>query len=199
METEDRLVERASRGDGEAIDELLARHLPHLLGFVRRRAGELAAKESSSDVVQSVCREVLEGLADGRVEYRGEQAFRAWLFEAALFKLRNRRRYWRAERRDVARERRLAGADDAGAPLDALAGTSRTPSREAAAHEDRARLAALLEQLPERYRIAVELARIRGLGHAEIAEQLGISEAASRQLLTRALARLATLGARDEA
>ena len=184
METEDRLVERASRGDGEAIDELLARHLPQLLGFVRRRAGELAAKESSSDVVQSVC--------------RGEEAFRSWLFEAAVFKLRNRRRYWRAERRDVARERRILGADGETAPLDAVARTSRTPSREAVAHEDRARLAALLEQLPERYRVAVELARIRGLGHAEIAERLGISEAASRQLLTRALARLATLGARDD-
>ena len=109
-------VENASRGDVTAIEALLEHHLPGLRNFVRRRApGVVAARESSSDLVQSVCREVLEHLADERLEYRGEAEFKKWLYQAALNKLQNRRRYHLAEKRDPGREvtpraaRRLVG------------------------------------------------------------------------------------------
>jgi len=60
------LVHSASRGDGIAIDELLHRYLPGLRAFVRLRASPaVRAKESASDIAQSVCREVLEDLAWG--------------------------------------------------------------------------------------------------------------------------------------
>ncbi len=83
------LVDNASRGDLDAVEELLARHLPALEGFVRKRGVGLPRdKESAVDLVQSVCREVLEDVRDKRFEYRGEAEFRAWMYEAALLKIR---------------------------------------------------------------------------------------------------------------
>ena len=196
MESEDALVGRASRGDADAIETLLAQHAPALAGFVRRKAGDLTAKESSSDLVQSVCREVLEGLAAGKFDYRGEEAFRSWLYDAALYKIQNRRRYWRAQRREGAREVAAPRSDDSAQGQAELARSTRTPSRDAVDREERGELAELLDELPERYRLVVELAHLEGCPHREIARRMDIGEEASRQLLNRALARLATLRAR---
>src|SRR5438552_14795863 len=85
------LVEDASRGEAPAIDALLERYLPDLLRYVRRRAGPaILKKESGSDVVQSVCRELFENLRTERFEYRGEAEFKQWLYGAALLKLEGR-------------------------------------------------------------------------------------------------------------
>ena len=184
---EAQLVGRASRGDAGAVDDLLRRHLPDLERFVARRSGPVArAMESRSDLVQSVCRELLEAIEADHFEYRGEAAFRAWLQTAALNKLRHRGRHWTAAKRDGLRQ---AGGSST---LGAEALDSRTPSRDAAAGEAVERAERALASLPARYREVVRLARIEGLSHREIGARLGVSEANSRMLLTRALARLAT-------
>ena len=51
---------------------------------------------------------------------------------------------------------------------------------------DREALWALLRQLPEGYRTVFNLYALEGYSHAEIAEQLGISEATSKSQLSRA-------------
>ena len=69
----------------------------------RLRAGEFVrARESSSDLVQSVCREVLANI--GRFQHPSESAFKQWLFREALRKIVDRRDYWLAEKREVLRE-----------------------------------------------------------------------------------------------
>jgi hypothetical protein len=61
-------------GDAEALARLLTGFLPELRAFVRLRLGpELRARETSSDLVQSVCREVLADL--DQFEYRGSPSF----------------------------------------------------------------------------------------------------------------------------
>src|SRR5262245_37224910 len=93
------LLDGATRGDAQALEELFERHLPLLRGYVRRHAGaRRLERESAGDIVQSVCREVLLDLP--RFEYRGEEAFRRWFLTAALNKIRARARYYRAQRRD---------------------------------------------------------------------------------------------------
>lgn len=87
------LTELAARGDETAIERLLERHLPRLRAFVRLRAGALLRqKESHSDLVQTVCRRILEDAA--KFEYRGEASFLAWLYRAALNKMWERHRYY---------------------------------------------------------------------------------------------------------
>lgn len=184
----DELVRRAQRGDDAAVDELLRGHLPGLRAFVRLRAGEVVRlKESASDLVHSVCREVLEELPS--LEYRGEAAFRGWLYRAAERKIVDRARFWKAEKRDLRRE--LAPA--VGATTDELMrsyASLHTPSQDAIVHEEVLRIEAAFEQLPEHYREVITLARLVGLPHREIAAEMGKTEGAVRILLFRALAEL---------
>lgn len=185
------LVDRASQGEARAVDELLERYLPDLERYVARHASPLVrAQESAGDVALSVCREVLEALRGGRFEYRGEAPFRQWLYRAAVMKLATRHRHWRALRRDP--ERGAAPAPDSHA---SAARDERTPSLDAIANEELARFQAAFAQLPERHQQVILLHHVEALGHAEIGARLGISEANSRMLLSRALGRLARLAA----
>lgn len=181
------LVDRASQGDREAIGELLERHLPALRVFVRLQVDPLLReRESCSDLVQSTCRALLENL--GAFEYRGEGAFRHWLYTAALNKIRERHRYHGAERRDPARE-----VADGEARLGELYGSLLTPSRVAMARERVAQLEAAFARLPDDYRDVILLCRIVGLPQDEVAERMGRSVDSVRNLLFRALARVAAL------
>src|SRR5262249_7031190 len=149
-----------------AIESLLGRHLPGLMRYVRKRAGPaILAKESSSDVVQSVCREVLEGLRAERFEYRGEAEFKQWLYGAAVLKLEGRRRHWRAQMRDALRES-AAGTSGLADPA-----ASGTPSADAMRGEDVERLRTAVASLPESYRRIIDLAYVENLTHAQIAER----------------------------
>ena len=192
-EPDDRhLVEEASRGDATAVEGLVARYLPELRRFIDRRAGrDLLRKESGADLVQSVCRELFQGLRDERFEYKGEAEFRQWLYGAAILKIEGHRRQWRAARREAAREEPLA-TDDARVPHS----PSGSPSAHAVRGEEQERLHMAIARLPEHYREIVDLAHLQGLSHAEIAARLAISESNSRVLLARALARLATIASR---
>ncbi len=97
------LLAAARRGDAGALQELLCRHADKLRAYIRLHSNaQVRARESCSDLVQSVCRECLAELPDFRFET--EPSFRKWLFQKALSKLVDRDRYWRAERRDPVRE-----------------------------------------------------------------------------------------------
>ena len=110
-------------------------HFP--VGAGDRQAGHLVrAKESAADLAQSVCREVLERIGDGRFEYQGEAAFKQWLFQAAEHKMQNKHRFYRADRRDGAKEVRPAGDDDSAGTQD-LPGRVTSPSMRAIRAEDR--------------------------------------------------------------
>ena len=82
------LVRAASR-DKQALEQLLVRHLPHLQGWLRLRMGALLrSRETPEDLVQSVAREALGELST--FEWRGEAAFRHWLYTRAQHKLQDR-------------------------------------------------------------------------------------------------------------
>ena len=56
------LITSATGGDRAAITAVLERCLPGLLAYARLHAGErVLLQESGADIVQSVCRELLEG------------------------------------------------------------------------------------------------------------------------------------------
>lgn len=188
------LAEAAARGDQAALRELLERHLPELRAFVRLRAGPLVrARESSSDIVQSVCREVLE--KGERFRFASESAFRQWLFTTALRKLVDRREHWLAAKRDAGREQPI-GPESGALDEERLVAAYRrlsSPSGHAVAREEIERLEAAFDRLSEDHREVITLARILGLSHAQIAERMGRSEGATRMLLARALAELAAI------
>jgi RNA polymerase sigma factor (sigma-70 family) len=180
------LFEAGRAGRSDAIGDLIVRHLPDIRAFVRMQCnGELRALEQETDLVQSVCREILE--RPDRVEFRGDREFRSWLYCAVLHKVRDKLRHHHRQRRDV---RRRVHDDGAAALLSGYESLL-TPSRVAEAAEELRRFEAACEQLNERQREVLAMTRIAGMTHAEVAERLGCTEVASRQLLNRALAKLA--------
>lgn len=184
------LVGRLGSGDPEAVPALLERYLDDLHAYMGRHAGAaLQNKETPGDLVQSVCREVLEGVQRGAFEYRGEAQFRQWLYQAALHKIQRKARFFGADRRDQDRELPIESLADSRGELPLA--SSRTPSRAAAGREQKERFLDALRQLPDDQRQVVEWAHLEGLPHKEIARRLGVSEANSRMILSRALARLA--------
>ena len=182
------LVQRVADGDAQAVGELLDRHLPALRGFVRLRMGKnLRAKESVSDVVQSVCREVLTNV--DRFQHPGPDAFRQWLYMTTQRKLSHRLDYYDAQKRDVKRE--LENGEERDQALAAFYESFCTPSRELVTQEEIERIESSFDRLPEDYREVILLSRVVGLPRAEIAREMGKSEDQVRGLLSRALARLA--------
>ena len=189
MTDEGELARRLAAGDDEALESLLTSHLPALHGFVRLHTGPaLRDREETVDLVQSVCREVLQHKQ--RFTHAGERGFKRWLYRTALRKIANRAEYWRASKRDAARAPQGAlSADELAACYDSIA----TPSREVAALELVGRIEGAFDRLPAAQREVVVMSRIAGLKHAEIAQELGKTEVAVRTQLSRGLARLAEL------
>lgn len=175
----------ATRGEPAAIEEVLRAYLPRLQRFVHLRLGaQLRAREETIDIVQSTVRELIE---QKDFEWCGEVEFRAWLFQAALNKIREKGRYHGAGKRSIAREQYAAPVDDGfGEAIRDLA----TPSRVAMAKEEVQRLEAAFQSLTEPQREVLTLARVAGLPHAIIAQRLGKTEVAVRQLLVRAMTAL---------
>jgi RNA polymerase sigma-70 factor (ECF subfamily) len=178
------LVQRASAGDAPSIEALLVRYLPRLRAFVRLRVSRtIRQRESSSDLVQTVCREVLKN--GGSYSYEGEEKFLGWLFKTALNKIIDHHRYFAADKRAPQREAgpdRLEGVD-----YSALRSKGASPSQVAMGNELAEHMEAAFDQLPEEYREVITLSRIVGLPHAEIARAMERSEGAVRMLLSRAL------------
>lgn len=177
---------QAAMGDA-ALALLLERNMPALRAFIRLRMSDaLSARESSSDVLQSVCRELIA--ARGHVRFDGEAAFRAWLYTSALHKILEKARRHGARMRHTAREH--AGNDH---DLANSYGTCITPSRDASAREQVERFEAAFARLSETDRQVIALAKIAGLRHAEVAAQMNRTPESTRTLLRRALIRLSAL------
>lgn len=187
------LVAAATRGATEPLAELVIRFLPDLRAHVDRQLGPaLQRREADADIVQSACREALATLRDGGFEYRGDEAFRAWLFQVALNKVRERARYHGAEHR-----RAVTPMDPDATALAAAIATDPSPSQAALDREAHQRLLDAFGRLDTSMRDIVRWAHFEQLSHKEIAARLGTTEGNSRVLLARALSRLALLAARE--
>lgn len=186
------LAERAAAGDQAAVEQLLAMHLPSVRAFVRAHMGrQLRARESSSDIVQSVCRELLQH--QERFRHPTDGAFAAWLFTTARRKISNRVRDMERQKRDVGRE--VSGGDDGAdfAELGAAYSRFSSPSASVMRREEIERLEAAMEKMTEQHREVLTLAHLAGLSRAEIAAQIGSTEEAVRAMLHRAMAKLSLL------
>ena len=160
----------------------------------------MRARESSSDLVQSVCGEVLASL--DRFRYPSETAFKQWLFRTALRKIVDRRDFYLAEKRDVLRETPITEAESGqgGVRESQLAAAYRAftrPSHHAQVSDEIERVEAAFEELSEDEREVVTSAHLIGMSRAEIAEQIGRTPGAVRVLLHKALAKLADRLAED--
>lgn len=142
----------------------------------------LRRREPVSDIVQSALREVLEN--PGRFTYQGPEAFRAFLVRAVEHKIANKRRYWKAAKREGEAEpvSRIDGVQGGEVP---------TPSEELVARENLERLAAALDELSEDDRRLLTMRRFAGLSTEAIAGEVGLSASTVRHHLGRIMTHLA--------
>lgn len=173
-ETDERLlVAAAARGDRDAYARLLERHLG-----VAHRAAQLVTGSvaEAEDAVQEAS--VKAWLALGR--FRPGAPFRPWLVQIAINEARNRRRS--AGRR--------AGLELRAAADPGRLASSPSAEAEAIAAADRARLAAVVEELGEADQLVIAARYFLGLSEAETAIALGIRRGTVKSRLSRALSRL---------
>ncbi len=179
----------ASGGDPLDVNALIAQHLPSLNAYMRLRTGaKLSARESISDLVQSTCREALGSVE--KVPDLNSAEFKYWLFTVAERKIKKKVRYWDAEKRTRSRETGPMQPDEQRALLQSY-GAFQSPSHGAVIDDELASIETAMEDLPDDQREVVLLHCMLEVPHREIAERLGRNEAAVRQTLSRALARLA--------
>ncbi|MFL6138367.1 MAG: RNA polymerase sigma factor ShbA [Frankiaceae bacterium] len=176
----DALLDRARRGDGEAVSVLLGRLRPQLVRYCRSRLGRVVGSyELADDVAQEVCLAVLNALP----RYRDEgHPFAAFVFGIAAHKVADAHR---AGARGMVLVAELPDrADDAPGPEDA------------AVHDAEVEVArALLARLPEQAREIILLRVAAGLTAEQTGEVLGMSAGAVRVAQHRALTRLRLMAA----
>ncbi len=182
--------------DRSAIDRVLSDYLPPLLGYIQHHIDPVTrAHESSEDILQSVCREVIEH--QDEFEFRGQAALRSWLYKTATNKLIDRRRYYTADKRHPRRETYISNVSQC-SRVDNRGRSPLSPSQAASTREEIERLEWAFSMLSEDHQEVIRLSRFDGRCQAEIAEKMDRTVPAVRTLLHRALGRLGLLMHRAE-
>ncbi len=163
-------VERDAAPGALATSELYERYSGQVFGFC---LNQLGSREDAEDAVQTTFMNAFRGLARGIVP----EAEQAWLFKIAHNVCLSRRRSsWRRGRVE--------------APNNMEVLQEVIPAKEPVADE-LIRLQEVLEQMPEPQRRAILLREWQGLSYREVAEELGVSQAAVETLIFRARRSLA--------
>lgn len=155
------LLARIAERDQDASAEIFNRYASEIYGFLTRRTGPT----ESEDLLQEVFVRALRGAS----RFRGDASVRTWLYAIA---------------RHTLFERHRARID--GESFVDLTDGGPGPESLAIGGEERRRLVAALDQLPDDQAIVLELYRIDGLSHDEIGRLLGIQPSTSRKRLERA-------------
>lgn len=174
------LMDRALVGDARALAALVSELRPHVERQLQRYP---LTDDDRRDLAQATLVQVLRKLSS----FRAESSFSTWLFRVtaneALMLLRSQRRH---------HGRLVQGLslDELGNLPAAHEDTTKRPDLEIVRAERDERVRSALENLPDTYRSVVGLHYRGGLGLAEIADELQLTESAVRSRLHRARMRL---------
>ena len=178
------LVERLRAGDESAFVELVRTYQSRLLRLAEATVGSRA-------VAEEVCQDTWLAVMRGVDRFEGRSSFKTWLFRVLVNRARTSAgREQRAGRVDGDAVERF---DASGAWADPPVPWSDRVDDQLVAHELAARVQELLPLLPEQQREIVVLRDIEGLGPAEAAAILGITDGNQRVLLHRGRAKLREL------
>ena len=170
-ESDETLMTRFCQGDTRAFDALFQRHARPVHGYLCRLTGSPAAAE---DLVQ----QTFLSLVRSRGRFLEGARVKPWLYAIAT----NAARDWQRRRRpeDLTAAGELPTSVPAEAPAPRDAGLERAVQK-------------ALAQLPEGQRLPIMLHRFEGMGFAEIAEAMGLTETAVKVRAHRGYARLREL------
>jgi len=157
-------------GDARAYRQFLEELTRRLRAFLRRRLFD------RQDQVEDIVQETLLAVHNARLTYQRGQPVTAWVYAIARYKLMD---FLRARMRH----------DALNDPLDDATGLFDESAEQAT--DARRDVAALLEALPDRQRLPIEMVKLQGLSVAETANRTGMSESAVKVGVHRGLKALA--------
>lgn len=169
------LIASAAAGDIQSQTALYQRYQPLVLGYLIRLLG-------SVPVAEDICQDSFVKAFRGITNYRGEASFKNWLFMIVKHRVAD---YWKEHysRQAVSLEEWVGREDE---PIETEAAQD---NNRAEAH-----LQAILQQLPEDYRLILEYRFLRGYSIKETAAALQISESNAKVRQYRALQQAKQLG-----
>lgn len=175
----------AQAGDMEAAGVLLDRYRNYLLLIANEEFdSDIQGKAGASDVVQDSMLHAQQHL--GKFRGTQETEFRAWLRSILTNDLRQVRRVYSAQKRNVTREI-STDADTATNPRPALLDPSLTPRSDALQRERTQAIESAMAKLSEDHRQVIELRNLEGLSFERIGQRMDRSGDAARKLWVRAL------------
>ena len=157
-------------GDAAAYRRFLDQLARRLRAFLRHRLFDM------HDHIEDIVQETLLAVHNGRHTYRRDDPLTAWVHAIARYKLMD---FLRARSRH----------DAVNEPLDDHLDVFAAADDEAS--EARRDIGVLLEQLPDRQRLPIQLVKLQGLSVAEAARATGLSESAVKVGVHRGLKALA--------
>ncbi len=189
----DELLERLQSGDDHAFVELYSRHRGRLKQMIEFRLDRrMRGREDASDILQEVYID-----AHQRIRHflkRPELSFYVWLRQLTAQRLIDvHRRHLKAEKRDAKQEvsihQRIATATSASMAA-LLVARLASPSQAAMRVEMVVQIESALAKMEPLDREVLALRHFEELRNSEVAEVLGIKEAAASNRYVRALSRL---------
>jgi RNA polymerase sigma-70 factor (ECF subfamily) len=180
------LVAELRAGSEEAFAWLIERYHKPIFSLLARMVHDRA---DAADLTQEVFVKVFRGVGS----FHGESSLRTWIYRIALREASNRRRWWsRHRQQEVAIEQEI-GDTDCGAPVllkDTLEDPSESPYEMAVHTENRERVEAALNKVPEPFRTTLILRDIEGFVYEEVAEMQGVNLGTVKSRLVRGRAYL---------
>jgi RNA polymerase sigma-70 factor (ECF subfamily) len=190
------LLARARQGEPPAINELLDRHREALRRMIDLRMDRMVQRRvDASDIVQDVLVEANRRLDEYLHSENPVMPFHLWLRHIAHDRLIDaHRRHRQAARRSIDREQSLAAGrylDQSTLDLAAqIADRDLTPAAAATWAELQRRFQAALDTLDEQDQEVILMRHFEHLSNSEVAQSLGLSEAAAGMRYLRAMRRL---------
>jgi RNA polymerase sigma-70 factor (ECF subfamily) len=188
------LVEELRAGSEEAFAWLIARYHQPIYSLLARTVHDRA---DAADLTQEVFVKVFRGVSG----FHGESSLRTWIYRIALREASNQRRWWlRHKLQEVPIELEVA-ENDSGVPVrlkDTLVDGGESPFDSAVHEENRARVEAALQLVPEPFRTTLILRDIEGFVYEEVAEIQGVNLGTVKSRLVRGRAFLKTLLLKDQ-
>jgi RNA polymerase sigma-70 factor (ECF subfamily) len=180
------LISELRSGSEEAFAWLIARYHQPIYSLLARTVQD---RTEAADLAQEVFVKVFRGVGN----FHGESSLRTWIYRIALHEASNQRRWWmRHKQREVPIEQEMTDGD-CGTPVllkEMLVDPAESPYEIAVHSENRARVEAALNQVPEPFRTTLILRDIEGFVYEEVAEMQGVNLGTVKSRLVRGRAHL---------
>lgn len=177
---ENKLVNKAVKGDNSAFEALMEKHMGIIYNIALRMA---ANQDDAEDMTQEIMIKIFRSLGS----FKGNSKFSTWIYRVAvntcLDELKKKK-----NKKHLSLDAEISGDD--GENQIEIKDDSPSPEKLAEQNELRDMVAAAVKLLSDEHRAVIVLRDIRGMSYSEIAGILGCSDGTVKSRISRARAQL---------